>query len=110
MLKFSLELHNLRCPQTYNILPEDELSTMICSLNKLQRAVFDEVFTWARNKVMCRQADQIDLHRKRLFITGGAGTGKSHLVRTVYHMWPKVFNFNSNFVERPKVLLIAPTG
>ena len=95
-------------PTNYNILPDNELSTMICSLNKMQRAVFDEVFTWTRNKVMCRQADQ--LHPKRLFITGGAGTGKFHLVRTINQMWTKVFNFNTNFIEKPKVLLIAPTG
>ncbi|XP_068742020.1 uncharacterized protein [Montipora capricornis] len=45
-----------------------------------------------------------------LFITGGAGAGKSHLIHTIYHTVTKTFRHSPMNPELPTVLLMAPTG
>ena len=45
-----------------------------------------------------------------LFITGGAGAGKSHLIHTIYHTVKKTFRHSPMNPELPTVLLMAPTG
>ena len=45
-----------------------------------------------------------------LFITGGAGAGKSYLIKTIYHTVTKTFRCPPINPELPTVLLMAPTG
>ena len=77
--------------QTRNVLPDEqaegELHKMIRSLNRKQRQAFETVLHW------CRQSSTTDnkTHRHRLdapqlFITGGAGAGKSDLIKTIYQV------------------------
>ena len=44
------------------------------------------------------------------FISGGAGAGKSHLIKALYHIALKTFRYGPYDPELPNVLKIAPTG
>ena len=45
-----------------------------------------------------------------LFLTGGGGCGKSHLIKTVFQAVSKMFLYHGANPEKPRVLLLAPTG
>ena len=41
---------------------------------------------------------------------GGAGTGKSYLIKSIYHSLTKTLSYRAMSLEKSKVLLVAPTG
>ena len=45
-----------------------------------------------------------------VFITGGAEVGKSHLIKTVYMSLSKVLMYKGGELDKPRILLLAPTG
>ena len=45
-----------------------------------------------------------------LFHTGGGGCGKSHLIKTVYQSVSKLLLYHGDSPDKPRVLLLAPTG
>jgi len=46
----------------------------------------------------------------QIFITGGAGSGKSFLIKTLYAAISKILSHGLAHIDKPKVLLLAPTG
>ena len=45
-----------------------------------------------------------------LFITGGAGVGRSHLMKTIYFSVTKTLMYREGNSDKPRVLLLAPAG
>ena len=43
-------------------------------------------------------------------MTGKAGCGKSHLIKTIYHSVTKTLSYRGNEPDKPRVMLLAPTG
>ena len=52
----------------------------------------------------------VDIKPLYVFITGNGGCGKSHLIRTIYHSLTKTLSNQAMSSDKPKVLLLAPTG
>ena len=45
-----------------------------------------------------------------LFLTVAGGCGKSHLLRTIYQAITKTLMYNGGDPDKPRILLLAPTG
>ena len=74
-------------------------------------SIVNTVLTWAKknikNKSACNLSTLKPLH---IFLTGNAGCGKSFLMKVIYQTLTKIFSYGSVSVDKPKVLLMAPTG
>ena len=92
-------------------ISDDELRKSVRSLNEKQRYAYDTVLSWCRNKMKnMNSLKPEEVKPIYLFVTGGAGAGKSHLIKTIYHTATKTFRHAPMNPELPTVLLMAPTG
>ncbi|KAL9977715.1 hypothetical protein ACROYT_G015152 [Oculina patagonica] len=92
-------------------MTDDDLRNSVRSLNAKQRFTYDVVLSWCRNTVKnvnCLNKQTIKpIH---IFVTGGGGGGKSHLITTIYHTSLKTFKYTAVNPSLPTVLLMASTG
>ena len=66
------------------IPPDNEIAGSTRSLNEKQRMVFNVVHKWSRNFIKRFTVDPI-----RIFLSESEGTGKSHLIKTIYQVVSK---------------------
>ena len=93
-----------------SIILDDELNEKIRSLNRKQRQIFD-IIHWAKTYVKKLQAHiPVDIKPLYVLITGNGSCSKSHLIRTFYHSLTKTLSNREMSSDKPKVLLLAPTG
>ncbi|XP_063049297.1 uncharacterized protein LOC134443443 [Engraulis encrasicolus] len=94
---YSLETNNVTMPR------QDALD-LLRSLNEEQSAVFYAVRHWCLQKRFGKNPEPL-----RLFLTGGAGVGKSHLIKAIHYESTRLLQDDEHPDELP-VILTAPTG
>lgn len=89
----------------HTTMPRDDALHLLRSLNEEQSAVFYKVRKWCLQKILGQNPEPF-----RLFLTGGAGTGKRHLISAIHYESSRLL---SQLCENPDditVLLTASTG
>ena len=83
----------------------------IRSLNMKQREVFNFIDKWSRDYIKSFRCKVIKKVKSfNIFITGGAGVGKFHLIKVIVLSLNKVLGYKGSNVDKPRILLLAPTG
>ena len=100
--KFSVEIET-------KMMSTKEYQENVRSLNSMQKKLFESILCWCRRQV---RAKKMEKEEKPFytFLTGGAGTGKSHLVKTIVNMVKRELRPICDSPDETTVLITAPTG
>lgn len=79
------------------------------SLNDEQRTVFQMVLNWCKDVITAKQKSE-QPPPLYSFISGGAGTGKSHLIKALHQMVLRTLRKEGKEPTSMKVLLMTSTG
>ncbi|KAJ8043492.1 hypothetical protein HOLleu_10599 [Holothuria leucospilota] len=86
-------------------MKQDQVTPLLQTLNKDQRQLFNHIHKHCKDKVHDPQ-----IRPFHIFLTGGAGTGKSQLIKCIRHGCVKVLLTFAENPENVTVLPVAYTG
>ena len=86
-------------------MTDSEFGSALEQLSKDQRNIFDIISNYTKQQLFCPNEGEAKSAPYHIFITGGAGTGKSRLISVIYEYLLRTTNS-----ELPTVIKTAPTG
>ena len=93
------------------LMSDNELNSKIQLLNQKQRKLFNKVQSWQSSMFQNKlRADPLKHEPLHIFLIGNASCRKSLLVRVIYQSVTKLLSYGSTLEDKPKALLMAPTG
>ena len=93
------------------VVSDEELNEHTRLLNKKHREVLETVYSWSISYMKNLISQNIaTIHPLNLFTTGGEGVGKSFLTKILYQFLTKIFFYRNSSLDKPKFLLLVPTG
>ena len=93
------------------VFQDSLINENIRSLNVKQRQIFDVIHKWVRDYVKNLPSKHVKYIKPfHIFLTGGAGVGKLHLIKTMFMSITKLLSFKGGDPENPRILFWAPTG
>lgn len=89
----------------HNTQSKDEMLQILQNLNETQMKVFYLVREWCSKKNVGENPDPL-----KIFIAGGAGIGKNHLIKSIHYESSRILGKNLTLPDSVAVLLSAFTG
>ena len=84
---------------------------MCSQLNEGQQDLFSYIMKWATQYMLNKDNDEIEPDPFHIFLSGGAGVGKSFLVNVIIEYLKKTLMFpGQNSDEHPSIAITASTG
>ena len=92
-------------------LPNDEYYNMCFQLNEGQQHLFNFIMQWAVKYHFAETNAKPEPDPFYIFLSGGAGVGKSFLVNTITEYLKRLLRYTGqNIEEQPSVIVTASTG
>ena len=88
-------------------LPHSEIAKGVNFLSSKRREIFNVVHKWAKDYVKCNGHNVEPVY---IFLSDSGSTIKSHLMKIIYNAILKTLLYHCKDPEKPRVLLLGPTG
>ena len=96
---------------TNSSIPLDSYYEMCSQLNEGQQDPFNYIMKWAMRYMLHKDNDEIEPDPFHIFLTGGAGVGKTFLINVLIEYLKKILVFpGQNPDEEPSIAITASTG
>ena len=91
-------------------LPNDQYFEMCYQLNEEQQHLFNFMMGYAIKCHLSEKFDELLPNTFCIFLSGGAGVGKSFLVKTITKYLIRIFKYHSQMLDQPSILVTASNG